>query len=77
MKFINNEINNALLVKRLIVSEKTGKVSIAKAGAVFRTYRDLRRDGWLNVKQSMVERTFLSCCNYFLNVVFPGPYYKT
>lgn len=59
MKLINdNEIQNALRAKFIKVSDKTGKTSTALADSAYRTYRDIRRDGWEIAKNSMTRMTF-------------------
>lgn len=59
MKLINDdEIKAALWLKYSRVSEKTGKTSTAAADAAYRTYRDIRRDGWVLSKGSMTTPTF-------------------
>lgn len=59
MKVIDD---NAVLVelrsKFSRTSEKTGKTSTTFADSVFRTYINLRRDGWQNVKNLMAHNTF-------------------
>jgi II/X family phage/plasmid replication protein len=59
MKVIDD---NAVLVelrsKFLRTSKKTGKTSTTFADSVFRTYINLRRDGWENVKNLMAGSTF-------------------
>jgi II/X family phage/plasmid replication protein len=56
MKLINDtEIQDALRVKYSKVSDKTGKVSTALADSAFRTYRDIRRDGW-DIAGSLTSR---------------------
>ena len=59
MKIINDtDIKNALRAAYQKTSKKTGNVSFASADSAFRTYRDIRRDGWLITRESMVVRTF-------------------
>ena len=59
MKLLNDdEIKDALRAKFSKTSAKTGKVSTAAADAAYRTYRDIRRDGWSIARASMVTRTF-------------------
>lgn len=58
MKVINDtEIKDALRAQFSKVG-KTGKVSTVLADSAFRTYRDIRRDGWLISRDSMNTRTF-------------------
>jgi II/X family phage/plasmid replication protein len=54
----NNAVLDALRAQFSRTSEKTGKVSTAFADSVFRTYLNLRRDGWQNVKDLMVRNNF-------------------
>ena len=54
----NNAVLDALRAQFSRTSEKTGKTSTAFADSVFRTYLNLRRDGWENVKDSMVRNNF-------------------
>jgi len=59
MKVINDDdIREQLRVLFSKTSKKTGKVSTAAADAAYRTYRDIRRDGWLIARDAMVIRTF-------------------
>lgn len=59
MKVLNDqEIQTALRAKFSKVSKKTGKVSTAAADSAFRTYRDLKRDGWQVTKDAYAARTF-------------------
>lgn len=59
MKLVNdNEIQNALRAKFSKTSAKTGKTSTALADSAYRTYRDIRRDGWEIAKGSMTKATF-------------------
>jgi II/X family phage/plasmid replication protein len=59
MKVIDdNAVLIALRSKFSRTSEKTGKVSTAFPDSVFRTYINLRRDGWQNVKNLMVRNNF-------------------
>ena len=59
MKIINDdEIQKALRAKFTKFSLKTGKPSTIFADSVFRTYRDIRRDGWEITKSLMHIRNF-------------------
>ncbi len=58
MKVINDDDIQTQLRARFSKTGKTGKVSTAAPDAAFRTYRDIRRDGWLIARSSMVTRTF-------------------
>lgn len=59
MKLINdNEIQDALRAKYTKISEKTGKESTALADSAYRTYRDIRRDGWEITQGLMARNTF-------------------
>ena len=59
MKVVDdNAVFDALRAQFSRTSEKTGKVSTAFADSVFRTYINLRRDGWQNVKDLMVRNNF-------------------
>jgi II/X family phage/plasmid replication protein len=59
MKTINDdEIQKALRAKFTKFSLKTGKSSTSAADSAFRTYRDIRRDGWEITKDSMTRMTF-------------------
>ncbi|MDD1608815.1 MAG: phage/plasmid replication protein, II/X family, partial [Methylococcaceae bacterium] len=59
MKLINdNEIQDALRAKFIKISDKTGKASTALADSAYRTYRDIRRDGWVITKGLMSKNTF-------------------
>ncbi len=58
MKVINDDDIKDQLRARFSKTGKTGKVSTAAPDAAFRTYRDIRRDGWLIARGSMVTRTF-------------------
>lgn len=54
----SNQIKEALRVKYSKISAKTGKVSYIAADSAYRTYNDIKRDGWLVVRDSMSTRTF-------------------
>lgn len=59
MKVIDDdEVLEALRAKFSKTSSKTGLVSTTAADSAFRTYRNIRRDGWLNVKNLMAKNTF-------------------
>ena len=59
MKTLNNlEIKEALRAKFSKTSKKTGKVSNVKADSAFRTYNDIKRDGWVLTSESMSRTTF-------------------
>jgi II/X family phage/plasmid replication protein len=59
MKTINDdEIQKALRAKFTKFSLKTGKSSTSAADSSFRTYRDIRRDGFEITRGSMCIRTF-------------------
>ncbi|MFZ4504416.1 MAG: phage/plasmid replication protein, II/X family [Methylovulum sp.] len=59
MKTLNNtEVKDALRLKFSKISKKTGKVSMAAADSAFKTYLDIRRDGWVVSRDSMPIRTF-------------------
>lgn len=58
MKVINDDDIKEQLRARFSKTGKTGKVSTVAPDAAFRTYRDIRRDGWLIARGSMVTRTF-------------------
>lgn len=58
MKVINDDDIKQQLRARFSKTGKTGKVSTTAPDAAFRTYRDIRRDGWLIARGSMVTRTF-------------------
>lgn len=59
MKLINdNEIQDLLRAKFSKTSEKTGKTSTSLADSAYRTYRDIRRDGWEIARDSMSRTTF-------------------
>jgi len=59
MKIINDdEIKQALRLKFSKTSAKTGKTSTVLADASFRTYRDIRRDGYQVAINSMSRATF-------------------
>lgn len=59
MKVVDdNAVLDVLRAQFSRTSEKTGKVSTAFADSVFRTYLNLRRDGWQNVKDLMVRNNF-------------------
>jgi II/X family phage/plasmid replication protein len=59
MKVVDdNAVLDTLRAQFSRTSEKTGKVSTAFADSVFRTYLNLRRDGWQNVKDLMVRNNF-------------------
>lgn len=58
MKIINDDEVRDQLRAKFSKTGKTGKVSTAAPDAAFRTYRDIRRDGWLIARGSMVTRTF-------------------
>lgn len=59
MKLINdNDIQNALRAKFIKVSDKTGKTSTSLADSAYRTYRDIRRDGWIITRGLMSSSTF-------------------
>jgi II/X family phage/plasmid replication protein len=58
MKVINDDNIKNQLRARFSKTGKTGKVSTAAPDAAFRTYRDIRRDGWANVMDSMTRPTF-------------------
>ncbi len=59
MKIINDDVvKKALRLKFSKISEKTGKTSTVFADSVFRTYRNIRRDGWELVREEMHIRNF-------------------
>jgi len=59
MKTLNNhEVKEQLRLKFSKVSKKTGKVSTVLADSVFRTYNDIRRDGWVITSESMSRMNF-------------------
>ena len=59
MKLINDDdIQKSLRSKFTKFSLKTGKESTSAADSAFRTYRDIRRDGWEITKNSMTRMTF-------------------
>lgn len=59
MKVIDDDVVlEALRSKFSKTSPKTGLVSTAFPDSVFRTYRNIRRDGWSNVKELMARNTF-------------------
>lgn len=59
MKVVNDdEILKVLRSKFSKTSPKTGLTSTAFADSVFRTYRNIRRDGWSNVKDLTARNTF-------------------
>lgn len=59
----NNEIKESLRAKFSKTSAKTGKVSTVLADSAYRTYSDIRRDGWL------VSRDSMSIANFNKHVV--------
>lgn len=54
----NNAVLEALRAKFSKISAKTGKVSTIAPDGAFRTYRDICRDGWKNVRDLLPIRTF-------------------
>lgn len=58
MKVINDDDIKQQLRARFSKTGKTGKVSTVLPDSVFRTYRDIRRDGWLITSESMSRMTF-------------------
>ena len=54
----SNHIKEALRAKYSKTSVKTGKVSTVLADSVYRTYNDIKRDGWLVTRDSMSVRNF-------------------
>lgn len=59
MKILNDhEIKQQLRANFSKVSAKTGKTSTAAADNAYRTYLDIRRDGYHNTMESMARRTF-------------------
>jgi II/X family phage/plasmid replication protein len=59
MKILNdNEVQAALRAMFTKTSERTGKTSTALADSAYRTYRDIRRDGWDITKSLMAKNTF-------------------
>jgi len=59
MKTLNNlEVKEQLRLKFSKVSKKTGKVSTVLADSAFRTYNDIRRDGWVITSESMSRANF-------------------
>lgn len=59
MKIIkDDDIQKQLRAQFTKYGKKTGKPSTAAADAAFRTFRDIRRDGWEIARSSMVLRTF-------------------
>ncbi len=54
----SNQIKEALRVKFSKTSAKTGKVSMVLADSAYRTYNDIKRDGWLVGRDSMSQSTF-------------------
>lgn len=59
MKILNDQdIQTQLRAKFGKISAKTGKTSTAAADSAFRTYRDLKRDGWEVTKAAYATRTF-------------------
>lgn len=59
MKIINDdEVKKALRLKFSKISEKTGKTSTTAADSAFRTYKDIRRDGYEIMRDVMNLRTF-------------------
>jgi len=59
MKVLNDqEIQDALRAKFSKTSKKTGKVSTVLADSAFRTYRDIKRDGWYISRSAMSQCTF-------------------
>jgi II/X family phage/plasmid replication protein len=59
MKILNdNDIQTALRALFTKTSEKTGKTSTALADSAYRTYRDIRRDGWAITRSLGSIRTF-------------------
>lgn len=59
MKIINDsEVKAALRLKFSKTSKKTGKISTTAADSAFRTYRNIRRDGYEVVSDEMCRMTF-------------------
>jgi II/X family phage/plasmid replication protein len=59
MKLINDdEIQTALRAEFTKTSDKTGKTSTALADSAYRTYRDIRHDGWVITSGLMTRTTF-------------------
>lgn len=59
MKILNNnEIKQQLRAQFSKISKKTGKVSTVLADSAYRTYNDIKRDGWLISRESMSQSTF-------------------
>jgi len=58
MKIIDDTEIRDLLRLKFSKTGKTGKVSTVLADSAFRTYRDIRRDGWLITSESMSRMTF-------------------
>ncbi len=59
MKTVNDEdVLEKLQVKFQTVNAKTGKISYTRANAAFRTYRDIKTNGYFSVKQLMPSKTF-------------------
>ena len=58
----NGLLSNLSLAESIIkyskTSAKTGKVSTVLADSVYRTYNDIKRDGWLVTRDSMSVRNF-------------------
>ncbi len=51
-------IKEALRAKYSKISVKTGKISTVFADSAYRTYNDIKRDGWLVTRDSMNQVTF-------------------
>lgn len=59
MKIVdNNAVLDALRTQFSKISAKTGKFSTVAPDGAFRTYRDISRDGWKNVRDLLPIRTF-------------------
>jgi II/X family phage/plasmid replication protein len=59
MKILNDEdILTALRARYSTLSKRTGKISTSAPDSAFRTFRDIRRDGWEVTKKTLPHNTF-------------------